>query len=742
MWFQELIAEASSPWMFPTAGDDAGTPDARWTASSHDVRFSLVTSHESVWVIACLPNGAGVALRAAYCPVGELSVEEVEPADTGARLRIDSAIGVFRTEIDLPDPDAPLLHVTTALTPREPLTMPYWPRDLIPLGDGPTGRLYAQQEGLRTGCVHFSVTRPFTGTVFYFQNLTALNDYAEQTHTSLADVVGGSWPEMGFALPGSADRYIAPGRETVLSDAYLALFPDVPEDDTAMAEQFLESMARILVVLPRRPHAYVHWPDIAEKALRDLAESPKCSEVVEGSRFLNAYVEDRETPPESMVQLAVLLPLLEYAAWRGDDIPLARELRDGLPGFFDRKAGVFGRWLISEKDRLDGSEPHKKPGTMDSWYLYHAMLNLARLARHGDESARALFVDSLDYAIAVAHRFDYRWPVLYNLYTLDVEVSRSGDGEPGESDVAALFAHVMLEAHELTGEDRFVAEARAAAERLTGLGMKMFYQANVTLFGAAALLRLAELTGEDRFRRMTYVAMASAFNNTWLWECDYGYASSYPTFLAMFPLRGAPYIAVLEAIEAFSAVEYYLRLAGGELPTWLTVLLPEFRRGLIERAAFYYPQNLPPEAVSDKPRTGSIDRELWIPLEDLYEGWEQAGQVGQEVYGAGAAFAFLPRQYRRIEGAGFIVFVDYPIGDLTVTGEREATLRVVGDPRFACRLRIMPDGPDPLPDVTVTVTPAVELPGHPTPEGHCEYELRGDQTATIHWEPSGTGASR
>jgi hypothetical protein len=32
-------------------------------------------------------------------------------------------------------------------------------------------------------------------TVLYFQNLTSLNDYAKQTEGSLADTVGGEWPE-------------------------------------------------------------------------------------------------------------------------------------------------------------------------------------------------------------------------------------------------------------------------------------------------------------------------------------------------------------------------------------------------------------------------------------------------------------------------------------------------------------------------------------------------------------------
>ncbi|AEV85159.1 hypothetical protein ACWT_4137 [Actinoplanes sp. SE50] len=741
-WYEERAAQATSPWMFSPADDQATRREPLWSGSCHDARFTTVQGHDSVWVLATAGDGARTALRVAYCPGGLLRTVDVEPAGSGVRLRVESAIGTFRTEIALPDSDVALLHATTTLTPAATLSVPYWPRDLIPLGDGDAltdsaGRVYAYQEGVRTGCVHFSVTRPEgAGSIYYFQNLTALNDYAEQTTTSLAGVVGGAWPELGLSLPVSVDNPLRAGQETVLSDAYVLFWPSIPDDDTGMAEQFLDSLARILLLLPHREPAYMPWPDIAEKALRDLSQAAGCSTRIDGHRFLNAYVGDVDTPPESMVQLAVLLPLLEYAEWRGDEIALTGELLDGLPGFFDDEAGVMGRWLMARKDRLDGSEPQKKPGTMDSWYLYHSLLNLARLARHGDRTARRLFLDSMDFAVEVAHHFEYRWPVLYDMYTLDVEVARSGEDEAGESDVAGLYVHVMLEAFELTQDRRFVTEATVAADRLAGLGMRMFYQANVTMFGCAALLRLAELTGEQRFRRLSYVALASAFNNTWTWECDYGHAAHYPTFLAMLPLRAAPYIAVMEAIEAFSAVQYYLRSFSEPMPSWMTVLLPQFCRGLLERAAFYYPQNLPDDVISDEQESGSLDARLWIPLEDLRDGWERPGQVGQEVYGAGVPFALVPRQYRRIPEAGLLVFTDYPIAAFTV-GTGRATLRVTGDARFTCRLLLIPDDPDRTPQVSVSdAADGGLVPADRTSEGYLDHRLRGDQAVIIRWQPT------
>ena len=59
-----------------------------------------------------------------------------------------------------------------------------------------------------------------------------------------------------------------------------------------MAEQFLDSLAQIYLVLPRPETKYIHWPEIAKKALRDLIDSEKCWSQVRGRRYLNAYVSD------------------------------------------------------------------------------------------------------------------------------------------------------------------------------------------------------------------------------------------------------------------------------------------------------------------------------------------------------------------------------------------------------------------------------------------------------------------
>jgi hypothetical protein len=83
---------------------------------------------------------------------------------------------------------------------------------------------------------------------------------------------------------------------------------------------------------------------------------------------------------------------------------------------------------------------------MDSWYLHHPLLNLSRLALKGDEVAKKLFLDSLDFSIKVAHHFDYEWPVFYRIDTLEVLKAETQPGKGGEKDVPGLYAHIMLQA--------------------------------------------------------------------------------------------------------------------------------------------------------------------------------------------------------------------------------------------------------------------------------------------------------
>jgi hypothetical protein len=304
--------------------------------------------------------------------------------------------------------------------------------------------------------------------------------------------------------------------------------------------------------------------------------------------------------------------------------------------------------------------------------------------------------------------------------------------------VAGLYAYLMLAVHDLTGEPRYLEEAKVAARTMEGLRFGIGYQFNNTAWGANACLRLYKVTGDDLYLGISHVCLASIFHNTFLWECNYGYAKDYSTFLGLAPLKGGTYLAAYEEYEVFTAFHEYLSLTGEEIPNSIRAFLAEYCKYVLSRTWSYYPSQLPEDALADEVQNGRICRHLAIPLEDIYDGWRQAGQVGQEVYGSGAAFAFVVRSYHHLEGAPFLLYCAYPAVDIRVDADAgRASFGIREGSIFRCRMRLIPSAGEPLPATTVCVSrdgKEEACDGADTPEGHREYFLPGESTTTIVWE--------
>jgi len=60
----------------------------------------------------------------------------------------------------------------------------------------------------------------------------------------------------------------------------------------------------------------------------------------------------------------------------------------------------------------------------------------------------------------------------------------------------------------------------------------------------------------------------------------------------------------------------------------------EYIQYALHRLHYYLPPFLPTDIFADKAKTGYVNPTIYIPIEDLGDGWKAMGQVGQEVYGA------------------------------------------------------------------------------------------------------------
>lgn len=734
--------------------DAMNRPDAEWIAEStaDGVSYGLFHKESSLWVRARFGDGAGLAFCLAYAFGGPTRLVNVEPQEPNAwRIRLHTLAGEYNVRVELPDKARPVLHWQTTLRPSSELRVQTWPRDIVPIGvcgdpAGTKGAIHAAQRGITGNVLFVTLTEPqdlARGSFLYVQNLGALTDYFERTKGSAVERVGGTWPELGFELPPATEQPLQPAVEYVLSDAYVCLSNQLPRNDVDMARLFLDLYACVYLRIPRPDPVHRDWPRRVAETARDLSHSPDCGQDIEGNRYMLAYAGSDDRPPESMVQLAVLVPMKEWAESRQVRMPLADAIRRNLPTFFDPELKTVVRWLPLKHDLLKGQEEHMKPEVMDSWYLLHTYMNLARLASQGDEAARELFFTSIEYGIRVAERFDYQWPVFYDLYTLDVIKAETEPGKGGEQDVGALYAHVMLAAYDLSGDQRFVDEAKRAASRLRGLGFQLGYQFNNVSFGAGALYRLWKLTGDEQYRGLSDLCWANMVRNLWLWDCSYGNARHYGTFLGLAPLGDAKYLALYEELEVLAAIHEYMRIAGDEVRQSLRVLLPEYCKYLVDRAWFHYPSELPNDVVADKPQSGNLHRYLSVPVEDLYEGWERAGQVGQEVYGASAPFIIATRHCHQVPGEDFIIHCTYPITDVKLNraeGGGKMRFKLTGDPRCQAYQRIIAENFGSLPKFEVVRVDDGKAAKPVEPKlnalGYIEYVTPGDAELEVRWDKS------
>ncbi|WP_347271126.1 hypothetical protein [Rhizorhabdus histidinilytica] len=701
-----------------------------------DLDVEVAQGTDSVWALIRRPDRGGVALRAAYAPQG--TARALRPGkDEAARIEVRSPIGVHAISFRIGDTDLHRLRVTVDLTPSAPLLVPFLPRDLYPLDDkddpaGAKGHVEAAQRGLNTGLLYLVMDEPGFGNLLYLQNLTAMNRYYAATHTAPDGAVGGEWPELGYLPPsppqsGTPPVNPLPAGETVtISDAILIVRDCPAKNERDIARLFLQQLSSAYALIDKPETEFRDWAGRAERTLVDLMNSPKATVRHYGHLYVHPYTDSEY--PDIMVQLALIAALHDYAKWLGKPVAMETELKKGLGRFHDAKLGTLRRYLPNVgKD--------KDPDAVDSWYLYHPLLNLGRLALDGDAEARSLLLGSIDYAIKAARHFDYRWPIQFKIDDFSIITATAND-DRGQTDVGGLYAYVMLQCFELTDDKRYLDEARAAIEVAKGMRFNLNYQANLTAWGAAACLRLWRITAASEHLEQSYVYLASFFHNCEIWKSEIGAARHYSNFLGATCLQDAPYMAMYECYDSFSAFERYLRDGGPDIEPAVRTLVSEYCRYALDRAWYYYPDALPRKILAAQIRNGHIDRSLSFPLEDLYPDGQPAGQVGQEVYGAGAAFTFATRSQYWVEGAPFRLFCDHFIRQIERTAEHVLSIQVEGAEGYEVDLSILRLPRRRMPAVKLSSIDGDEVRPIGRSDRRIDYRVPARGQFVLRWKPA------
>jgi hypothetical protein len=699
--------------------------------------LQIYNSGDSIWLTVNWPQKGSIAFRLAFGMNSDFEQVSTDGVNDDVIVTASTRLANYTITLSFPKSDAAIFRYTTTFKAKFPVLIPFWPRDIVPLTkegkvENTTGIIHTHQVGTRSGHLYFSMTKPESGTVFYFQNLSAMSPYCEASETSLSETVGGDWPEIGFAFPVNKEKPIPDGIEFTISDAFVLLEENIVKDANRVTSQFLNNLAAVYTLLPKPEPVYQDWYPIAEKVLSELRINKGCWTNINSIPFLNAYAGDYSTPAEIMVQLAVLLPLHEYLTWSGTSHPLFDDLNNGISDFYDERIKSIVRWHPDRVDDLDKSEEQKQDMVMDSWYLHHPLLNLSRLALSGNKTAEKLFLDSVDYAIKAAHEFNYEWPVFYKMTTFEVIKAETSPGKGGEKDVSGSYSHVMLMAYKLTSEKRFLNEAIKALKSLDGLAFDIFYQANNTTFAAGSLVELYKITNDKNYLDLSYRCLAGIFKNTQIWELNYGYGKNFPNFFSVFPLNDAPYTAAYEEFEVYAALHHYMEVAEGiDILPSVKILIPEFIKYAVNRLPFYYPPLLPQKMISDDIKTGEVQKDLWVPIEDMHDGWEKSGEVGQEVYGAGMPFGVIPRQYFMLEDLKATGYINYPAFKFRF-GKKSVTFGVSGNPEFKATLMLFGLTKAAISKVKVEVK-IKQVYSEITPKPFNQFDFAGDSKVRISW---------
>jgi hypothetical protein len=657
--------------------------------------FRMMESDQAVWLIVDCGTGVLAALRLLEKDP-HVSKVQVRGEAPDFVLKTACLVGDYEIRLRLEDTPVPMARATVRVTTREAAKLDPSTREVLAtdLHHRPLekGLLFTTQTGSNAGHAFVAAN---DATLFYFQNLSALGPYAAFTGATLRSCVGVEWPALGMSLP-SGERPLPKGVTVIISDAFLRVTGSSDRGEATRAVEFMDGLAWAYrkTALPRGK--WVDWSRLAARTLGALEKSRQCLRKIGGKTFLNAYVGSDDKPPESMVQGALEVALCEYESWLLEPHPLMRRLDGNLAAFFLKDLGTIARWLPGEKFRNEDRGEEQEAGRMDSWYLLHTMMNLGRLAVMGKKAEQKLFLDCLDYVIKTAAHFQHDWPVFYHRKTLRVLKREVKEGLGGERDAAGLYAHVMLQAWDLTADRRYLDEAEAAASKLAGLGFGMLYQTNNTVFTGVALARLWKATGNSLYRELSLVCMASVLSHLWMWEPARP-GNPWSTYMGLPPLHDAPYIAPYEEAEVFAASRVYLSEMGSQIPPSLVELWVEYGKHLVSRACYYFPHELPQDSLCQTPREGVMDRALPVPVEDLYASMDPAGQVGQEVYGAGLSLVLTTRTFHRWRKVPFMIWSAVPLeaAEFSADGKRPSTVvirfRLVGHESPRHPLRILPN---------------------------------------------------
>ena len=259
-----------------------------------------------------------------------------------------------------------------------------------------------------------------------------------------------------------------------------------------------------------------------------------------------------------------------------------------------------------------------------------------------------------------AKTVNYRFPQFYKF--------KEWNGTGSEPDAAGGYALYMIRLAGLYKEKQernlCIEEAMNSVHSFSGYGFNFSYETHMTAAAALAAAYLAEYTGNNKWFDYAYGPIANLVRLFWLYEADYGKAKAAMTFFGLSPTQRAAAITPKEQYEAWIYISEFLKIAHGKVDLTVEKLAVEFCYYTLLTLKDSLPPFLPAGIITEYPsayETVKRNRlDIYIPIEDMHNGWDVWGAIGQEVYGAGMAPTFTALAYNEVF-PGVTVYSSYPV---------------------------------------------------------------------------------
>ena len=514
--------------------------------------------------------------------------------------------------------------------------------------------------------VFFGDRRILDATVLAYADFTAMNDFFIDGGTRMftripdwdrhEDIVaypsgaGGTTRNgsfrFGLVIPEPA-RPLTVGKTYRVSDTYLALQPGAPpvSPATEPSARFLNGYRELFAHIQKPEPQFHPWDEWTDRLVDEL---------------------DRRHDP-GWVYWTLSGPhwnLLSYLDYFAQTDPARRRklqsaaLRQLLPAYDAAYTNDFG-----SRGGYGWSHTRETAVKADFWqgYLWPLYIANEYALTQRDGSVRDMVLKLPDVLVDTGRRLDYTFSVFVNINA----ATNVFDGYEYDYGAAGLYAALMLQYRELTGDARYLDEARRAARKLTSFGFSSGFELNVTALSALTLLRLYRLSGDPQDLAGSYVQLAVIMKHTWLFNPRYERFKDRDLFSLTSCRANLNYANSAEEGMIARLLTQYLREGDGSADRRWLALIADVLRYKAHAWTDGIPALCRDKALihADKPENWEpIDPNGWVPMEPFgynFDG-KKLGFLNECIYGCNLSAEASLMQFHPLEKEG-VLYTEGPV---------------------------------------------------------------------------------